>query len=78
MAGNVKDEYFKCSLEWLAMQKPDHLIWTVSGIPFESRGIWKDFPASMVISDLNHDTVLRPGPRIFEGIRQLQTSLQKQ
>lgn len=77
LASSAPAEYFKCSREWLAMQKPDYLIWTVSGIPFESRGIWKEFPESMVISNLNHDILLRPGPRMFDGIRHLQEAIER-
>ena len=76
LAENAPAEYFKCSREWLALQKPDFLIWTVSGIPFKSAGIWKDFPESIVISNLNHDIVLRPGPRLFDGIRHLRNAVE--
>lgn len=71
MAGNVKDEYFKCSLEWLAMQKPDYIIWTVNGVPFQAKGIWAGYDKKQVISGLNDDILLRPGPRIFDGIESL-------
>ena len=76
-AANVKDEYFKCSREWLALQKPDYIIWTVNGVPFQQKGFWARYRKDQVISGLNHDIVLRPGPRIFDGINQLRDALKK-
>ena len=76
-AANVKDEYFKCSREWLALQKPDYIIWTVNGVPFRQKGFWAKYRKDQVISGLNHDILLRPGPRIFDGINQLRDALKK-
>lgn len=77
IAAGVKDEYFKASREWLAMQKPDYVIWTVNGVPFQAKGIWSDIREEQVISDLNPDILLRPGPRIFDGIEALKKRTQK-
>ena len=76
-AENVKDEYFKCSREWLLMQKTDFLIWTVNGVPFQAKGFWANYRKEQVISGLNDDILLRPGPRIFDGIDSLKKRLQK-
>ena len=76
-AANVKNEYFKCSREWLALQKPDYIIWTVNGVPFQQKGFWARYRKDQVISGLNHDILLRPGPRIFDGIDQLRDALKK-
>ena len=77
IAAGVKDKYFKASREWLAMQKPDYVIWTVNGVPFHSKGIWSGIREDQVISDLNPDILLRPGPRIFDGIEALKKRTQK-
>lgn len=76
-AGNVNTEYFKASREWLITQKVDFLIWTVNGVPFQRKGIWAKYREDQVISNLNADILLRPGPRIFDGIDQLQDALKK-
>ena len=76
-AAKVNVEYFRCSREWMVLQKPDYIIWTVGGVPFRRTGIWARYRNNQVISNLNHATVLRPGPRIFDGIDQLRDALKK-
>lgn len=76
-AAEVGEPYFKCSREWLAMKKPDYIIWTVSGVPFQPEGIWADFPRQTVLSELDHDILLRPGPRMFDGIEHLRQAREK-
>ncbi|MBE6404525.1 MAG: hypothetical protein E7040_00725 [Lentisphaerae bacterium] len=75
LAANAKASYFRCSREWMVMQKPDYLIWT-PGFSFRRNGIWKVFSEKQIISGLNSDTLLRPGPRVFEGIDQLKKAIE--
>ena len=77
LAANVNSSYFRCSREWMVLQKPDYLIWTVGDLPFRREGIWKVFPEHKIISGLNGDILLRPGPRVFEGIESLKQRIRK-
>lgn len=74
LAAKVNTPYFRCSREWMVLQKPDYLIWTVGTVPFQRQGIWRVFSERQIISGLNSDILLRPGPRVFEGIQQLKNA----
>jgi iron complex transport system substrate-binding protein len=78
LAGDVKQSYFKCSFDWLWEQNPDVIIYTGSPQGWKKK-IWQSLPAvknNKIIYDINHDIILRPGPRIFEGILELRKKLE--
>ena len=78
LAANVQQSYFKCSFDWLLEKNPDVIIYTGSPQGWKKK-IWQNLPAvknNKLIYDINHDIILRPGPRIFEGILELRNKLE--
>lgn len=80
-AGQVPQEYFKASREWILRNPPDVILWSApaSRIPSASHPFWKQLDAvrgGRVIADLNPDLVQRPGPRLTEGVRALRKALE--
>ena len=78
LAKNVKQSYFKCSIDWILKENPDVIIYTGSPNGWQKE-IWQNIPAvknNCLIHELNHDIILRPGPRIFEGILELRKKLE--
>lgn len=82
-AGQVPQEYFKASMEWVLRNQPDVILWSApkSRTPSLSDSFWKQLDAvkhGRVIADLNPDLVQRPGPRLTEGVRALRKALEVQ
>jgi len=78
-------DYFHVSLEWLLARDPDIILclFDTQGKPptslFDTRMCWGSLQAVRnhrvkTLADLN--TVLRPGPRVLEGIAQLKACLE--
>lgn len=80
IAGESKEEYFKCSYDWLLEHQPDVIIWTEAVPELKNHRFWGKLKAvqqNRVIANLNPDLTLRPGPRLFDGIIQLRMELEK-
>ena len=84
VAAGTGKGYFHVSLEWVVDQDPDIILClfdTQGKDPaslFASRTGWKDLKAVRgggVRTVANLDTVLRPGPRVLEGLEQLKKLL---
>jgi len=82
VAAGINEPYFKPSFEWLVIEDPDCIIW-VDMPPgmlkvMESSAPWKDLRAvkeKRVIHAIPEDMLLRPGPRLFEGMHLLQKAV---
>ncbi|NLZ62907.1 MAG: ABC transporter substrate-binding protein [Lentisphaerae bacterium] len=79
LAGAIPQAYCKCSFEWLWENQPDLIFW--SGPPRDLRQdrLWRSLQAvqeGRVICDLPAEILLRPGPRMLEGVRSLRLRLQ--
>ena len=82
-AGEVGQEYFKASYEWVLSNPPEVIVWTASGKrvrTLKNHPFWKQLEAvkkGRVIHTLDSDTLQRPGPRLTEGVRLLRKALEK-
>ena len=81
-AGDVSDlAYYRISRETLIKNPPDVIIWANSGAsPKADDHFWGDFEAvrkRRILRYLHEDTVMRPGPRLPEGIRKLRREAEK-
>ena len=75
-SGDVSElAYYRMSRETLIKAPPDVIIWANSGAsPQAGDNFWGGFEAvkkRRVLRYLHEDTVMRPGPRLPEGIRKL-------
>ena len=75
-SGDVSEvSYFRISRDFLLKNPPDVVIWANSGaVPGDSTPFWGELEAirrHRVLKYLHEDTVMRPGPRMPEGIRKL-------
>ena len=75
-AGDVSElAYYRLSRETLVKNPPDVIIWANSGAsPGTDDHFWGEFEAvkkRRILRYLHEDTVMRPGPRLPEGIRKL-------
>ena len=75
-SGDVSDAaYFRISRDFLLKNPPDVIVWANSGaIPSGATPFWGELEAirnKRVLKYLHEDTVMRPGPRMPEGIRKL-------
>ncbi len=76
IANNLPRPYCRISEELVIRQKPDVIIIThYSGsINISQRSGWENIPAvknNKVYSDINPDILVRPGPRLIEGLEEL-------
>lgn len=72
--GEFDLEYLRPSYDKLLKKKIDIIIWSASGQGWKKRRIWKKFHAvknNHVAADLDQDLLLRPGPRMAEGVEKL-------
>ena len=78
LADCVKQEYFTPSQEWLLAHQADYLL--VPGFTKEriaelrKNRAWKELRAvreNRIVSEIDPDLLLRPGPRLTEGVRRL-------
>jgi len=76
----VKKPYFQVSSEWVVSRDPDVILclYMSSSRPARqavlSRSGWSDVAAvrsGRVYDGLNNDVILRPGPRVLDGIEQM-------
>lgn len=80
VCAEVESEYFKCSSEFLISSDPDVIIW--SGPP--ERDLKKDavfgklsaVKKDAIIRFDPNDAILRPGPRIFDAIKDFRKKLE--
>ena len=75
-SGDVSEvSYFRISRDFLVKNQPDVIVWANSGaVPGEATPFWGELEAirhKRVLRYLHEDTVMRPGPRMPEGIRKL-------
>jgi len=80
IAGAIPQAYCKCSFEWLWENQPDIIIWSAPQRGLKNDRLWHRLQAvqsDRVITDLPEDLLLRPGPRLLDGIRDLRKCLQK-
>ena len=75
-AGDICDlAYYRMSREALLKNPPDVIIWANSGAsPQPGDNFWGELTAvkkRRILRYLHEDTVMRPGPRLPEGIRKL-------
>ncbi len=81
-AGEVSPEYFYASFEWLLQENPQVLVWPELDAECKKRlakdPLWSELDAvrnGRIIDDISPDLLLRPGPRLFEGMKELQKRL---
>lgn len=77
-AKKVKQEYFKCSYDWLLRNQPDAIIWSAQGAPDPTHRVWGKLRAvrrKHVVSGIDPDLIQRPGPRMFDGIKAIRRQL---
>ncbi len=80
VAGKVKKYYFEPSLEWLMAAEPDVIIWNEHGGFSSDTPPWNTFEAvrqGRIISHLNPDTLVRPGPRFPDALLELRQALRQ-
>lgn len=80
IADNIKRSFSRISQEWVIKNSPDIIILTYMNdqkkakeLVLERNG-WKVIKAvkkGRIYADINPDIILRPGPRIVEGIKEL-------
>ena len=75
-SGDVSEvSYFRISRDFLLHNQPDVIVWANSGaVPGNATPFWGELEAirrKRVLKYLHEDTVMRPGPRMPEGIRKL-------
>ena len=79
-AGNVKNQYFKCSAEWVLSSHIDLIIWGVPGLPQNSGAFWSKVAAvknNMVVCHDIYDPVTRPGPRFMKAVQKLRWKVEQ-
>ncbi len=81
-SGDVRDQsYFRLSRDFLLENPPDVLVWANSGVPPQGSEIfWREIPAvreGRILYFMHEDTVMRPGPRLPEGIRKLRSAVEQ-
>lgn len=81
-AGEVSPEYFYASFEWLLQENPQVLVWPELDAERKKRlakdPLWSELDVvrnGRIIDDISPDLLLRPGPRLFEGMKELQKRL---
>ena len=78
--GEFDFEYVRPSFDKLLKKKIDVIIWSGSGAGWKQRRIWQRFPAvknNQILADFEQDVLLRPGPRMKQGIENLEKILKK-
>ena len=78
--GSYAREYLRPSFESLLKQNIDVIIWSASSSGWKQRRVWQKFQAvrkNRVLSEFDQDKLLRPGPRMIEGIEELKRDLEK-
>lgn len=80
LAQGLQPEYIKASKDWLIKNQPDVLVWTCSRPLNKKDRFWKALKAvrnGAVINAPDSSVLLRPGPRLPEGIEWLKFELEK-
>lgn len=80
LAQGIQPEYIKASKDWLIKNQPDILVWTCSRPLNKKDRFWKALKAvrnRAVINAPDSSVLLRPGPRLPEGIEWLKRELEK-
>lgn len=78
--GEFDLEYLRPSFDSLLKKRTDVIIWSASSAGWKQRRVWRKFPAvknNRVLADLDQDVLLRPGPRMKEGIEKLEKILER-
>jgi len=79
VAGDVPQEYFKCSFDWILKHPPDVIVWATTPIDLKSHRFWgrlKAVQEGRVIQDIDPSLVSRPGPRMFDGMAELRKRIE--
>lgn len=79
-AENLHPEYIKASKDWLLKTQPDILVWTCSRPLNRQDRFWGSLKAvrnGAVIHAPDSSLLLRPGPRLPEGIAELKREMEK-
>jgi len=80
IADEIDKEHFQASAEWVLSKNPDIILCLYMSIEGSAKDVvlnrpgWKDVAAvrnGKVFDGFNNDLLLRPGPRVVEGIREL-------
>ena len=80
LAQGLSPEYIKASKDWLIKNQPDVLVWTCTRPLNKKDRFWKTLKAvrnGAVIFAPDSSVLLRPGPRLPEGIGWLKRELEK-
>ena len=80
IAQNLHPEYIKVSKDWLLKNQPDVLVWTCSRPLNRKDRFWKSLnavQAGRVIYAPDSSLLLRPGPRLPDGIELLKREMEK-
>jgi iron complex transport system substrate-binding protein len=78
--GEFAQEYVRPSFDKLLKKNVDVIIWSASSSGWKQRRVWQKFPAvknNRVLADLEQDSLLRPGPRLKDGIEKLERILEQ-
>jgi len=80
LAEGLQPEYIKASKDWLIRNQPDVLVWTCTRPLNKKDRFWRALKAvrnGAVIEAPDSAVLLRPGPRLPEGIEWLKRELEK-
>ena len=80
LAQGLKPEYITASKDWLIKNQPDVLVWTCTRPMNRQDRFWRALKAvrnGAVIEAPDSAVLLRPGPRLPEGIEWLKSELEK-
>ena len=80
IAQGLQPEYIKASKDWLLKNQPEILIWTCSRPLNKQDRFWKLLKAvqsGKVVMAPDSSLLLRPGPRLPDGIRMLKREMEK-
>ena len=80
IAQGLQPEYIKASKDWLLKNQPEVLIWTCLRPLNKQDRFWKSLKAvrtGHVVMAPDSSLLLRPGPRLPDGIRMLKRELEK-
>jgi iron complex transport system substrate-binding protein len=80
LAEGLQPEYIKASKDWLIRNQPDVLVWTCTRPLNRQDRFWRALKAvrnGAVIEAPDSALLLRPGPRLPEGIEWLKRELEK-
>lgn len=80
VTGKVNADYLRPSFDDLLRRKIDVVIWSASGKKWKQRRVWQKFQAvrkNRVVDNIDQSVLLRPGPRMFEGIERLKGVLRQ-